>query len=113
MTKYIWLTWFVFPVSFSAKAQNDTVLFSAKGGFYEEVLQLELFNYYPQNHIRYTTNGTRPTAKSQLYEEPLLLDTSKYSKSDIYTHHLLPAVLPRTHQERPRLCAADPPLPSA
>ena len=85
MTKYIWLTWFVFLVSFSAKAQNDTVLFSAKGGFYEEVLQLELFNYYPQNHIRYTTNGTRPTAKSQLYEEPLLLDTSKYSKSDIYT----------------------------
>lgn len=85
MTRYVWLTWFAFLVSFSAKAQNDTVLFSAKGGFYEEVFQLELFNYYPQNHIRYTTNGTCPTAKSPLYEEPLLLDTSKYSKSDIYT----------------------------
>ena len=66
-------------------SQNDTVLFSAKGGFYEDVFYLELFNYYPQNHIRYTTNGNRPTAQSPQYEEPLLLDASKHSKSNIYT----------------------------
>ena len=41
-------------ISFVAQAQNDTVLFSAPGGFYEDVFQLELYNYYPQNHIRYT-----------------------------------------------------------
>ena len=46
---------------------------------------LELFNYYPQNHIRYTTNGNRPTAQSPLYDEPLILDENLYSKSDIYT----------------------------
>ena len=68
-----------------ALAQTDTVLFSASGGFYEEMFSLGLFNYYPQNHIRYTTNGNRPTAQSPLYEEPLLLDYSKYSQSDIYT----------------------------
>ena len=66
-------------------AQNDTVVFSASGGFYEDVFELELYNVNLQNHIRYTTNGNRPTAKSPLYEGPLLLDTTKYSKSNIYT----------------------------
>ena len=72
-------------ISFAAQAQNDTVLFSAPGGFYEDVFQLELFHYYPQNHIRYTTNGNRPTARSPMYAEPLVLDASNYSTSDIYT----------------------------
>ena len=85
MRKCLCLILFALLVVVGATAQNDTVLFSARGGFYEEVLALELFNYYPQNHIRYTTNGNRPTAQSPLYEEPLLLDASKYSKSDIYT----------------------------
>ncbi len=71
--------------SLTAHTQNDTVVFSASGGFYEEVFALELYNVNPQNHIRYTTNGNRPTAKSPLYEGPLLLDTTKYSKSNIYT----------------------------
>ena len=71
--------------AFFANAQNDTVIFSAQGGFYEDVFQLELYNYYPQNHIRYTINGNNPTAQSPLYEEPLLLDTTKYSQSNIYT----------------------------
>ena len=70
---------------FVGQAQNDTVLFSAQGGFYEDVFQLELYNYYPQNHIRYTTNGNKPTAQSPVYEEPLLLDSTKYSQSNIYT----------------------------
>ena len=72
-------------VAFVARAQNDTVVFSAQGGFYDNVFSLELFNDYPQNHICYTVNGNRPTAQSPLYEEPLLLDSRNYSKSDIYT----------------------------
>lgn len=74
----------------TALAQNDTVLFSARGGFYENVLQLELFNYNPQYQIRYTTNGNRPTSQSPLYGGPLVLDASKYSRSDIYTIHDCP-----------------------
>ena len=85
MRKFFWFTCFVFLVTVSAKAQNDTVIFSAPGGFYEDVLQLELYNTKPQNHIRYTTNGNRPTAQSPLYEEALQLDENLYSKSDIYT----------------------------
>ena len=71
--------------SITAHTQNDTIVFSASGGFYEDVFALELFNYFPQNHIRYTINGNRPTAESKLYEAPLLLDSTLYSKSNIYT----------------------------
>ena len=85
MTRLVWLTWFVFLVSLSAVAQNDTVVFSVPGGFYEDVFQLELYNYYPQNHIRYTTNGSTPSAHSTLYEQTLWLDEQLHSTSDIFT----------------------------
>ena len=85
MRKRLCFILFALSVVFGVTAQNDTVIFSAPGGFYQEVLSLELYNYYPQNHIRYTINGNRPTAQSPMYEGPLSLDTSKYSKSDIYT----------------------------
>ena len=63
------------------------------GGFYEESFSLEIFPFYPQHHIRYTTNGNRPTAASTLYTEPLLLDESLYSTSDIYTIQISPDYL--------------------
>lgn len=85
MRERLCFIWFVFLAVVSAKAQNDTVVFSALGGFYDDVFALQLYNINTQNHIRYTTNGNRPTAQSPLYEVPLLLDYSKYSKSDIYT----------------------------
>ena len=72
-------------VCFAAKAQNDTVIFSARGGFYDDVFALQLSNANPQNHIRYTINGNCPTAQSPLYTAPLQLDAHQYSKSDIYT----------------------------
>lgn len=68
-----------------ARGQNDMVIFSANGGFYEDALTVEMFNCYPQNHIRYTTNGNPPTALSPIYSEPLVLDEHLYSKSNIYT----------------------------
>ena len=71
--------------AFSGVAQNDTVVFSATGGFYEESFTLQLHNAAPQNHIRYTTNGNRPNANSPIYEGPMLLDEQLYSNSDIYT----------------------------
>ena len=90
MKKCLWLIGFVLFTAFFAKAQNDTVIFSAQGGFYEDVFQLELYNVYPQNHIRYTTNGNRPTAQSALYEGAMTLDYSKYSTSCIYTIQISP-----------------------
>ena len=84
------LIWFFVFAFVSAKAQNDTVLFSATGGFYDEVFALQLSNANPQNHIRYTVNGNCPTAQSTLYEDYIVLDESSYSKSDIYTIQISP-----------------------
>lgn len=66
-------------------SQVDTVVFSASGGFYDDVFQIYLSNNFSQNHIRYTINGNRPTAHSQIYTSPILLNEQMYSKSDIYT----------------------------
>ncbi len=85
MRKRLCLILFVLLVVVSAQAQNDTVVFSARGGFYNDVLPLELYNIHPDNHIRYTTNGNRPDAQSSLYEGALMLDEQLYSRSDIYT----------------------------
>ena len=80
-------------MAISVKAQNDTVVFSASGGFYDEVFALQLYNINPQNHIRFTINGNRPTSGSQLYSDSILLDATKYSKSDIYTIQISPDYL--------------------
>lgn len=85
MKKLLFTTLTLLFIAVSAKAQNDTVVFSAPGGFYEESFALQLYNVNTQNHIRYTVNGNRPTAKSSIYTDPLPLDTFLYSKSDIYT----------------------------
>ena len=79
------LTMVLLLAIFTANAQNDTVLFSMRGGFYEDIIQLELLNNNPQNHIRYTINGNSPDATSLLYSKRLTLDSLLYSRSNIYT----------------------------
>ena len=69
---------------------SEKACFSVPGGFYENEFSLEIFPFYQNHHIRFTTNGNRPTAASTLYTEPLLLDESLYSSSDIYTIQISP-----------------------
>lgn len=71
-------------------AQTEKVLFSAAGGFYDEVFELELGCFYPQHHVCYTTNGNRPTPQSNRYTHPLRLDCALYSQSDIYKIQISP-----------------------
>ena len=85
MRKRISFILFALLIVVGATAQNDTVLFSNRGGFYEDIITLSLSNTSPQNHIRYTTNGATPTAQSKLYTTPMQLNASKYSRSNIYT----------------------------
>lgn len=85
MRKCLWFIGLLFFAVISAQAQNDTVLFSVKGGFYDTVFALQLSNINPQNHIRYTTNGNRPTAQSPIYEDVMTLDATMWSQSNIYT----------------------------
>lgn len=82
-------------ISFLGVSQDKTVCFSVSGGFYEESFFLELtpqVSIYPSGgyHIRYTTNGSIPTASSRCYTEPLLLDTSLYSTSNFFTIQVAP-----------------------
>lgn len=67
----------------SVKAQEVT--FSTQGGFYDEPFTLTLSCSLQDKVIRYTTNGTTPTATSPVYREPLPLNESLYSHSDIFT----------------------------
>ena len=71
-------------------AQNEKVTFSHAGGFYEDSFSLVLSNANHQNAIRFTTNGNRPTAQSQLYTGPLRMNESLYSQSDIFTIQIAP-----------------------
>lgn len=64
--------------------RTDAVTFSRQGGFYNESFELMLM-CGSENHIRYTVNGAPPDLFSTLYTEPLFLDSSLYSKSNIYT----------------------------
>ena len=77
-------------LSLNALAQNEKVTFSHAGGFYEDSFSLVLSNANPQNAIRFTTNGNCPTAQSQLYSEPLPMNESLYSHSDIFTIPIAP-----------------------
>ena len=72
-------------IAIGSVAQTEKVFFSVPGGFYEDSFPLSLECFYTNHHIRYTTNGNSPTAGSALYTEPLTLNGSLYSTSDIYT----------------------------
>ena len=83
--KWLLIGFLILVPLFGTSQPTEKVLFSVPGGFYDESPVLELFPFYQQHHIRFTTNGNRPTAQSRLYTGPLLLDGSLYSHSDIYT----------------------------
>ena len=73
-------------LSLSAFCQTEEkVVFSTPGGFYETSFSLSLECLSEFHHVRYTTNGATPDTTSKLYEQPLWLDESLYSDSDIYT----------------------------
>lgn len=67
-----------------SQAQDyDTVVFSVKGGFYEDIPTLTLHCHNPEHHVRFTTNGNLPDGESPRYVGPLPLDERMYSKSNI------------------------------
>ncbi len=69
---------------FVLQAQGQEVVFSKAGGFYNSSFSLEL-RCDADYTIRYTTNGNPPSMESTLYTQPLFLDESFFSKSNIYT----------------------------
>lgn len=89
MKKYILLvlSW----LTVSAFAQNtEKVIFSSPGGFYETSFPLELSTMFPEHLVYYTLNGNTPTPDDLLYQQPLSLNESLYSPSDIYKIQISP-----------------------
>ena len=82
--KLWWSILFTLLMSSLAMAQEERVIFSAPGGFYEESFTITLNCFYNNHYIRYTTNGDTPTSTSTLYQEPLVLTNALCSTSDIY-----------------------------
>lgn len=89
MKRLLWIWCVMLLCPSSLVAQAEAVVFSHSGGFYDNSFYLEL-NCSDAYHIRYTTNGTTPSAKSPLYESPLWLDEQLYSDSDIYKIQISP-----------------------
>lgn len=81
---------FLFSLVLNLSAQEDQVIFSSPGGFYDDPFPLSLSCLYADHVIRYTVNGSTPTAKSTIYETPLIMDERCYSHSDIYTIPISP-----------------------
>ena len=68
-----------------ASANAQEVTFSTPGGFYDNPFELTLSCWSYDKVIHFTTNGNIPTAEDPIYSNPLLLNQSLYSKSDIFT----------------------------
>ena len=77
-------------------SQTEEVLFSHQGGFYNEPFDLYIGCSNWNAEIRYTTNGSTPTANAILYDTPLTLDESLFSTSDIYKLPISPLFEPYT-----------------
>ena len=58
--------------------------FSHEGGFYENNFVLHLFSDIPSVSIYYTLDGSEPTIKSQLYDEPITIH-SREGEPDLLT----------------------------
>lgn len=75
---------FFFLFSFTWLAQSQQVVFSHRGGFYEDVFNLSLSCATPDVTIHYTLNGATPSAQSPEYRQPLTLDETLYAHSDFF-----------------------------
>ena len=69
---------------------QEAVVFSVPGGCYEHVFPLELSFPVEGCQIPYTLNGQTPQMTDAVYEAPIQLDETLYSKSDIFRIPLSP-----------------------
>ena len=87
------LTFLLLFISFHSMAQDESVVFSVSGGFYPHSFQLSLYCYYPNHFVRFTTDGSTPTASSSRFIAPLWLDEHLFSNSNIHSIPIAPDYL--------------------
>ncbi|HZV45602.1 MAG TPA: CotH kinase family protein [Saprospiraceae bacterium] len=66
--------------------------FNVDAGFYTTSQTVEITNDEPDSEMRFTLDGTAPTATSLLYQGPILLSSTKVLKARIFSND--PTVLP-------------------
>jgi hypothetical protein len=84
---------FLLGLATTAFGQAEEVLFSVGGGFYDTCFSLSMESRSELYHVRYTVNGATPDSTSRLYEQPIMLNDSLYSRSKIYTIPICPSDL--------------------
>lgn len=89
MNRLFFFLWLSLLSVCSLNAQSVDVLFSHKGGFYDQPFALTLTCSNPTTQVRYTVNGEPPTAESRIYQQPLQMSEQIYSTSNIYKIHIV------------------------
>ena len=71
---------------------GDTVIFSAKGGYYPGGLNLQLSSVYLSDSIFYTLDGSEPSVVSSRYLDPILLSGNTVVRARSIKSERLPGV---------------------
>ncbi len=69
--------------------------FSLEGGFYNELIQLELFS--PGAKIFYTTDGSTPNSKSKVYKKPINISKTTIIRAKAYRGKLRSKIVGHTY----------------
>ena len=68
-------------------------IFSRAGGFYTSSQLLTLTTGMPGGHIRYTTDGSDPTASSNIYSGPVFINSTKIIRARIFANGYIPSTI--------------------
>jgi hypothetical protein len=95
-------SWYYFAVSTPASPNVskgysslsvDTVVFSAKGGYYPGGINLQLSTTIPSDSIFYTSDGSEPNSHSKLYNGPISVQGNKVVRAISVKSNRLPGII--------------------
>ncbi len=86
------------PGSFNMGAKDDYAVmpeFSAEAGFYNAPVMLTITTAEPNAAIRFTTDGSEPTAVSSQYSQPIVMDETTVVRARTYSNdeNILPGFI--------------------
>ena len=67
--------------------------YSYIGGFYNNSLSIELTSEYESATIRFTLNGSKPNANSEVYISPIIIDSTTVIRAQVFETGILPSLI--------------------
>ena len=67
--------------------------YSYIGGFYNNSLSIELTSEYESATIRFTLNGSKPNANSEVYISPIIIDSTTIIRAQVFETGILPSLI--------------------